>query len=459
MAESSEPIIFPNSRTFVLPPGKHAAASPYIKGSYVVKLSGPGASKATNEEISREITRHGFLHHKNNSTCYVNPVDSILERVIHYRDGPKAWLDGTKINFKTHPENLNCQIAIYDPFIVETTFSVDWVPISVPPSEIQKIVSNFCHVERISQDNIRTRHFITTRSKKDNIPHWIHIHNLIENEDKIRTLRVTVKGRKPKCQYCSKEDHPWYLCPSKAEIIKLREKIDPQTLQTVTPKEAIPKKPKSPTKVKLTTPKKISNKSDLPEPPPKVPKIAEKQQALNQLKRLAPKPKTRDSQDMESPITNISLEQIQKSPELPSPSRSPPSPLKTPELPPPVPPPFIPVNKKSPTMKERIENMKQEHAELRILIREDYKKISKYEQRLQTLEKSLATYENPMAKEMVSKEITMYQKMIQENDTKIIEEYIPLLRNQTKTIKSLSADFGFLIEHSIVQRYKLQDIV
>jgi len=344
MSTTRDSSIFPNGLVLSLPPGKHAASSLYIKGSYIVKLAGPGAPKATDQEIQSHIFQYAKNHHHDHSPFIVNPVESILERVIVF-PSPRDWIDGVKIPFRTNCQNLSCQISIYDPLITTTTFVIDWVPVSVQTREIEKIASNFCKIERVSQDQIRTKYFITTRTKIENIPHWLHINNLIKGE-KIRTLRVTIAGRKPKCQYCATEEHQWYQCPSKQEVIKLRNKYDPTTKSN--PSEVTSKttttKLKSQSKPSLKEPPAKTAKLSPSKPPSKeqflakAAKLSEKDQALKQLSKLTPKPKTRELTEYELPKLdqiNTSLEQPQRSPEKESNSSTPRTPLKPPSPPPP----------------------------------------------------------------------------------------------------------------------------
>ena len=274
---SGNPDIFSGSLCYDFPTDRAVAATPYNEGTYLVNLTGPGASSVSNDELSYQLRNKKKL----TFPFQIVQADSTLTRLfLAAPDIPS--LHNLQITFTSNAKLL-VKVQLCDTRKKPLTFCVDWVPLTTPVACVTEIISSFCEIQRLSQDKNPTRYYVTTNTSQDKIPFWLHTSNLIESDDTYRAFKVTVKGRKQMCLYCSSLDHPWYKCPNKNQVKKERKRLHEERMKKKP--EAVPKAtPQAPPK---PTPKKS------PKPPPKdsqgaIPKV---------LPQAQPKPPNKDPPD------------------------------------------------------------------------------------------------------------------------------------------------------------------
>ena len=210
---------FPGSLCFRY--SKQAAGSPYPKGSFIVQLEGDGASSVSKQTII------DLIHPTLKNYYDIIQSETFLSYVLSPIKSPSQTFD-----FKLHGKTKvfdsggkQITLLIFDPTRPSTTFVIDWVPITVKLDDIKPIITSFCHPIRISQDANPTRFYVTTYTNVKEIPYWIHTSNLIGSDDTLRSLKVSVSGRKQMCMYCESFNLTWQMCPKKKEVKKTRKQL------------------------------------------------------------------------------------------------------------------------------------------------------------------------------------------------------------------------------------------
>ena len=177
--------IFPGSMCFNFPQSEAVAPTPYTEGTYLLNLSGPGASTVTNDELSEHLKKKKQL----NFPFKIVQSDSALSRLfVAAPDIPS--LHNLQSNFVSKNKQ-SVKLQLCHPKKQSITFCVDWVPMTVPESCVKQLISSFCDIERVSQDTNPTRYYIATNTPKEKIPYWLHSSNLIASDDTYRTLKVS----------------------------------------------------------------------------------------------------------------------------------------------------------------------------------------------------------------------------------------------------------------------------
>jgi len=360
MSADSTQSTFPHGYCYTFPQGRAAAPSPFSENTLLVDLSGPGALQITNKQILHAIGKEGNLSLVTMDKCQVLQPEDFQQRLI--LPATKLPLNGIRTSHGSGSSKVF--IVVSDPNKPSYTFFIDWVPHTVPPEEMTKVINSFCVADRISRNDNLMRYYVTTRTEVCKIPHWLHISNLIASDDTIRSLRVQVKGREEHCQYCDDVSHPWYRCKLKSKVLKQRKKIHDEKMKKLPPKKpdqelpppkAVPPLPPKGSATKFVTPPSTPTKQKKELAPPKTATLPtqgkpnylaraetikrkndEQAQAEAQLRKLTTKhqkEKTREIIDETTPAQDLSLPLIQNSPLKEEKSQTPPRP---PEIKPPI---------------------------------------------------------------------------------------------------------------------------
>ena len=229
--------IFPGALCFEFPQNRAVTPTPYKDGTYLVNLTGPGASTVTNKELSEHLKTKKQLKFP----FSIFQSDSNITRLfLASPDIPS--LHNLQTTFKTK-DGKQVKIQLCHPNKQSITFCVDWVPLTVPTECVKELVSSFCVVERLSQDDNPTRYYVTTSSPQKQIPYWMHTSNLVASDDTYRSFKVSIKNRQQMCLYCSSFEHPWHKCPLKKQVKKDRKLLHEKRMS---PPEKVPTKKPTP---------------------------------------------------------------------------------------------------------------------------------------------------------------------------------------------------------------------
>jgi len=209
------------------------APSPFSEGTYVLKLTGSGGPRVTDDELLSGLFLTGVLSTKDKQNCHVlHPADQ-FERLLWLGAGydNTSLLDRATLTVQcaaAEEGKRDVHIRVYDSRKPPSCFTIDWIPTTVTRAQVEELVSSFCVIDRLSQDSQNPlKYFVNTFTSADEIPHWIYVPNMIEsevNDDSPRALRVSVKGRLEMCRYCSATNHPWFHCPQNKKQKKIKKK-------------------------------------------------------------------------------------------------------------------------------------------------------------------------------------------------------------------------------------------
>ena len=160
--------IFPGSMCFDFPQAEAVAATPYTEGTYLLNLSGSGASSVTNDELSE----HFKNNKKINFPFRIVQADSALSRLFIVSPDITS-LHNFQSNFISKKKQ-SVKIQLCHPKKKPLTFCLDWVPMTIPETCVKQLLSSFCDVIRMSQDSNPTRYYVLTSTPQDKIPYWLH---------------------------------------------------------------------------------------------------------------------------------------------------------------------------------------------------------------------------------------------------------------------------------------------
>ena len=132
------------------------------------------------KEITRGLIQSGAI--SETTGFYFSRPQSSFQRVIEIKSGKSKYqLDGISMTIKTGSQDVH--ISVSDACKPSYTFTVSWVPTSVPAAKLKEILSSFCEVGRLTQDREdQSKYFVTTRTAVEKIPHWITSHTLVQSE-------------------------------------------------------------------------------------------------------------------------------------------------------------------------------------------------------------------------------------------------------------------------------------
>ena len=250
--------VFPGAKCILLPPDEPAAPSAYSEGTYILAMSGPGVNRVTDEEILRGLVVSGALSSADHAKCFLLHPEDSFARLLMLQSGytnTSPQLDGSHLTVKAMSATegkRDVHIRVSDSRNPSYCFTVSWVPTTVTKDKIEQIVQTFCSPHRVSQDPKRLMTwYVETTTKVDNIPHWLHLSNLVATDAAMRALKVSVRGRREQCQYCANTEHPHYKCPNKATVIKQRKTIHQQHMNKPKQQQPPPQPPQQKPKQQL----------------------------------------------------------------------------------------------------------------------------------------------------------------------------------------------------------------
>ena len=212
-----------NSKTAYLPPNE-LPNSVHHDRTYLLRLSGTNAVRVTARDICIALISDGALSHDEweDYVIYYR-YESPFERYIHLLPGAQFDLHhNTSITFK--PASIgnaspDVELRVEDLSIKETTFFLEWVPMTYSSDLVEKLLSSVgLQPTSLRRDaHSADKWVVTVGVDQIEVPHYIHAPRFSLNgkERGHSKVLVTVPKRWTECEHCRSTTHRSHKCRNK----------------------------------------------------------------------------------------------------------------------------------------------------------------------------------------------------------------------------------------------------
>ena len=205
-------------------PGEPAAKTLYRDGTFILSLSGGGAIRVKNSEITEQLVKGNLITAKDVANSHILFQREGTQRLLYIKTGYKYCkpeLDTGTLQFSlganAKGEIQHVRVDISNAQNPKTKFAIDWVPLTVPKKAVEAMANSFCNNAAVTQDSrTPSKYWVSTTTEAEDIPFFIYTLNMIATDTNTRVLKVSIIGREQKCEHCE-GDHKSHTCRGKNE--------------------------------------------------------------------------------------------------------------------------------------------------------------------------------------------------------------------------------------------------